>query len=51
MINEIQNFVFKKSVDKLDILYASEKQSPILGAASLVLQNIGSNKPEYSILK
>ncbi len=37
MIAEIQDFVFKKSVDKLQITYATEKYSPILGAAKLIV--------------
>ncbi len=37
MIAEIQDFVFKKSVDRLQITYATEKFSPILGAAKLIV--------------
>ncbi len=35
MMKEVQDFVFKKSLDKLNITYATEKYSPILGAAKL----------------
>ncbi len=43
MMAEVSKFVFQNSLKNLQILYASEKNSPIFGAAKLVTMN--ANQP------
>jgi glucokinase len=41
MMKEVANFVFKNSLKNLTIVYATEKYSPVLGAAKLIELNTG----------